>query len=318
MIVTEVGAGTIGVSWTTLLAAQGHGVVVTDPRDDLAEVVDAGVRQFAPSLGADADELLTRVRCEADLEAAVADATLVQEQGPEDLDLKRSLFARIGAAAPVDALLLSSTSGLQPSDIARDLDDAVAARLLVAHPFNPPHLLPLVEVVPGERTSAGTVDRVAGVLRAAGKDPVVLRREVPGFVGNRLQSALFREAVHLVRSGVVDPAELDRVVTGALGPRWATGGPFLSFHLGGGAGGLRHMLAHLGPGMARRWRDLGDPTLDDGTVDALASATEAAYGTDRYTALTAERDRAEAAVLAARETRSQETQSQESPSQETR
>src|ERR1700712_1082219 len=281
MIVTEVGAGTIGVSWTTLLAARGHDVVVTDPRPDLVEVVDTGVRQFAPSLGADPDQVLRRVRCEPDLE--------------------RSLFARIGRAAPDDALLLSSTSGILPTTIARDLDDAVAARLLVAHPFNPPHLLPLVEVVAGERTAEDTVTRAAEFLRGVGKDPVVLHREVPGFVGNRLQSALFREAVHLVRTGVVDAAELDRVVTGALGPRWATGGPFLSFHLGGGPGGLRHMLAHLGPGMARRWRDLGDPTLDDETVDALSTAAEAAYGTDRYAQLTEARDRAQGAVLRARE-----------------
>lgn len=301
MHITEVGAGTIGVSWTTLLAARGHDVVVTDPRPDLPEVVDAGVRQFAPSLGADPDELLGRIRCEPDLEAAVADATVVQEQGPEDVDLKRSLFARIGAAAPADALLLSSTSGIQPTTIARDLDDTVAVRLLVAHPFNPPHVLPLVEVVAGERTADDTVARAAEFLRAVGKDPVVLHREVAGFVANRLQSALFREAVHLVRSGVVDAEELDRVVTGSLGPRWATSGPFLSFHLGGGPGGLRHMLAHLGPGMARRWRDLGDPALDEETVDALSAAAETAYGTDHYAELTEARDRAQIAVLRARD-----------------
>lgn len=301
MIITEVGAGTIGVSWTTLLAAAGHDVVVTDPRPDLVEAVEGGVRQFAPSLGADPDGLLSRIRTVVELEDAVAGAAVVQEQGPERLELKQELFARVGAAAPADALLLTSTSGLQPSDIARDLDAAVAARLLVAHPFNPPHLLPLVELVAGERTAADVLERAAEFLRSVGKDPVVLRKEVSGFVANRLQSALFREAVSLVRDGVVTPTELDRVVTGSLGPRWATGGPFLSFHLGGGAGGLRHMLAHLGPGMARRWRDLGDPTLDDDTVDALAGATEAAYGTDRYAELTAARDRAEAAVLAARD-----------------
>jgi ketoreductase RED1 len=300
MIVTEVGAGTIGVSWTTLLAAHGHDVVVTDPRPDLDEAVATGVRQFAGALGADPDDLLTRVRCEPDLESAVAQAAVVQEQGPEDLDLKRSLFARIGAAAPADALLLSSTSGLQPSDISSDLEDAVAARLLVAHPFNPPHLLPLVEVVPGQRTASGTVDRTGEFLRALGKDPVVLRKEVSGFVANRLQSALFAEAVSLVRQGVVSPDELDRVVTGSLGPRWATGGPFLSFHLGGGPGGLRHFLAHLGPNMARRWRSTTPPDLDEDTVETVSSATEAAYGTDRYAALTEARDRALAAVLAAR------------------
>lgn len=299
MRITEVGAGTIGVSWTTLLAVYGHDVVVTDPREDLAEAVGTGVRQFAPSLGADPDTLFARVRCEPDLECAVADAEIVQEQGPENLDLKRSLFARIGAAAPATTPLLTSTSGLMPTDISRELDDGVAARLLVAHPFNPPHLLPLVEIVAGERTAGEAVDAAAEFLRSVGKDPVELHKEVSGFVANRLQSALFREAVSLVRDGVVSPAELDRVVTGSLGPRWATGGPFLSFHLGGGPGGLRHMLDHLGPGMARRWADLGNPSLDADTVDALSTATERAYGDD-YAALSTGRDRAEAAVLSAR------------------
>lgn len=306
MRITEVGAGTIGVSWTVLLAAHGHDVVVTDPRPDLAAVVDDGVRQFAPSIGAVPDELLGRIRCEPDLAAAVADADVVQEQGPERVEVKQDIFRTVGAAAPDDALLLTSTSGLMPTDIAAGLDDAVATRLVVAHPFNPPHLLPLVELVAGERTAADTVERAAEFLRSVGKDPVVLHREVSGFVANRLQSALFREAVHLVRSGVVSPAELDRVVTGSLGPRWATGGPFLSFHLGGGPGGLRHMLEHLGPGMARRWASLGDPSLDEDTVAELVEGTEAAYGTSDYTALTDARDRAEVAVLAAREAAGEE------------
>lgn len=300
MRITEIGAGTIGVSWTVLHAAHGHEVTVTDPREDLDEAVRSGVRRFAPALGAAPEELLGRVRTEPDLAAAVGNAEIVQEQGPERLAVKQEIFTTAGAAAPADALLLTSTSGIVASDIAADLDADVAARLVVAHPFNPPHLLPLVELVAGARTAPATVERAATFLRSVGRDPVVEHREVSGFVANRLQSALFREAVSLVRSGVVSPEELDRVVTGSLGPRWATGGPFLSFHLGGGPGGLRHMLTHLGPGMSRRWADLGNPTLDDETVEALVTGTEAAYGTD-YDALTGHRDRAQAAVLTARE-----------------
>jgi ketoreductase RED1 len=299
MRITEIGAGTIGVSWTVLHAAHGHEVTVTDPREDLDEAVREGVRRFAPALGADAGELLDRVRTEPDLAAAVGNAEIVQEQGPERLAVKQDIFTTAGAAAPADALLLTSTSGIVASDIAAGLDADVAARLVVAHPFNPPHLLPLVELVAGERTAPETVERAAAFLRAVGRDPVVEHREVSGFVANRLQSALFREAVSLVRRGVVSPEELDRVVTGSLGPRWATGGPFLSFHLGGGPGGLRHMLTHLGPGMSRRWADLGNPTLDDETVEALVAGTEAAYGTD-YDRLTGTRDRAQVAVLRAR------------------
>lgn len=301
MRITEIGAGTIGVSWTVLMAAHGHDVVVTDPRPDLDDAVESGVRRFAGALDADPDALLARVRTEPDPDAAVRGADVVQEQGPERVAVKRELFARAGAAAPADALLLTSTSGILASDIAAGLDEAVAARLLVAHPFNPPHLLPLVELVAGERTGPETVERAATFLRSVGKDPVVEHKEISGFVANRLQSALFREAVSLVRAGVVSPQELDRVVTGSLGPRWAIGGPFLSFHLGGGPSGLRHMLEHLGPGMARRWADLGDPALDEETVDALVTGTEAAYGTDRYDELTGARDRAQVAVLSARE-----------------
>jgi ketoreductase RED1 len=294
MRITEIGAGTIGVSWTVLLAAAGHDVVVTDPRPDLADVVETGVARFG------SPDLLDRVVCEPDLAVAVAGADVVQEQGPEDLAVKREIWATVAAHAPAGALLLSSTSGILPSDIAAELPDDAAARLLVAHPFNPPHVLPLVELVAGQRTGRDAVERAAAFLRGAGKDPVEIHKEVYGFVGNRLQSALFREAVSLVRDGVVSPAELDRVVTGALGPRWATGGPFLSFHLGGGDGGLRHLLEHLGPGMARRWADLGNPALDADTVEAISSATEDAYGPSRG-ALTTARDRAETAVLAARD-----------------
>lgn len=222
----------------------------------------------------------------------MAGADVVQEQGPERLEVKQDIWATAAAHAPAGALLLSSTSGILPTD--------AAARLLVAHPFNPPHVLPLVELVAGQRTARDSVARATEFLRSVGKDPVEIHKEVYGFVGNRLQSALFREAVSLVRDGVVSPAaELDRVVTGALGPRWATGGPFLSFHLGGGDGGLRHLLEHLGPGMARRWADLGDPALDADTVEAISTATEDAYGPSRE-ALTTARDRAETSVLAAR------------------
>ena len=303
--VAVIGAGTIGLSWTTLFAARGWTVHVHDPRPDTASVVAEGLRQFGPTLPEPVppDELATRVHLHDELADAVRDVDLVQENGPEDIDLKRRLFADIGAAAPDTAPLASSTSGLRPSDIAAKLPDDVAARLIVAHPFNPPHLLPLVEIVAGERTAAATVDGAVELYRSLGKVPVRIHREVPGFVANRLQAALFREAVDLVLRGVVTPAELDTVVTESLGPRWATGGPFLSFHLGGGPGGFRHFLEHLGPGLAGQWRALGTPELTPATVARLVEATERDYGGHDYTELTKARDLQEIAVLAARETR---------------
>lgn len=299
--VAVIGAGTIGLSWATLFAARGFRVRVNDPRADLQQTVDRTVRQFAATLpeGArDADELLSRIEVEPDLERAVSGVDAVQENGPERLEFKQELFARIERAVPATALLLSSTSGLMPTDMSRDMVEP--GRLLVGHPFNPPHILPLVEVVPGERTDPAAAEAAVAFYRGIGKEPVLLRKEIGGFVANRLQSALFRESVNLVLQGVVTPEELDRVVTESIGVRWATAGPFASYHLGGGPGGLRHLLEHLGPGMARRWKDLGQPDLSPETVDLISSATEKRFVDRSYEQLTAARDRAQLAVLAAR------------------
>ena len=301
-VVAVIGAGTIGLSWATLFAAHGWRVRVQDPRPDLEEAVDAAVRQYASSVPGgpyDPDDLLRRIEVVPDLETAVTGARVVQENGPERIDVKRALLARLEAVAPPDALVLSSTSGLMPSDLARDM--AHPERLLVGHPFNPPHVVPLVEVVPGQRTSPEAVDAAVALYRSLGKRPVVIRQETPGFVANRLQSALFKESVHLVQSGVVTAEELDAIVTSSVGPRWATGGPFESFDLGGGPGGLRHMLEHLGPGMARRWRDLGQPELDAETVETLSAQNEARFAGMDYEERTRERDRRQLAVLAALE-----------------
>lgn len=300
--VAVIGAGTIGLSWTTLFAAAGWTVRVQDPRPDLDEAVHDGLEQFAPALRepAEASEVATRVRTHTELADAVDGVDVVQENGPENLEFKRELFSNLEHAAPAGALLASSTSGLQASDIARDLGDGGGARMLVAHPFNPPHLLPLVEIVPGGRTEPGTVDRAAALYRSLGKTPVVIRKETSGFVANRLQAALFREAVHLVLQGVLSPGELDTVVTEALGPRWATAGPFLSYHLGGGPGGFRHLLEHLGPGMAARWDDLGAPELTQQTIDTLSDLVDRDLPDASYEQLTRQRDRQERAVLHAR------------------
>jgi ketoreductase RED1 len=297
-----VGAGLIGVSWATLFSARGLHVRVTDPRDDVEDVVRHDVGRLARTLPEgqrDPDELLGRVEVVRDLEAAVDGADVVQENGPERIELKRELWARVERAAPAEALLLSSTSGLMPSDMARDLADP--GRVVVGHPFNPPHVVPLVEVVPGERTPIELVHEVVAFYASLGKRPVVARKELGGFVANRLQSAVFRESVHLVLAGVVTPEELDAVVTSSVGPRWATAGPFESMDLGGGPGGLRHLLEHLGPGMARRWKDLGQPELTSDVVEQLSRAAEERFAGQDYDRRTERRDRLQLAVLAARE-----------------
>ncbi|MET9350561.1 3-hydroxyacyl-CoA dehydrogenase NAD-binding domain-containing protein [Streptomyces termitum] len=298
--VAVIGTGTIGLGWIALFAAAGLAVRVHSRRPDAERHVRAALGRYAATLPdgpRDPEELAAGLRFEPDLARAVEGADAVQENAPEDLALKRDLFARAGAAAGPRALLLSSTSTLSPDDLGSATADP--SRLLVAHPFNPPHIVPLVEVVAGERTDPAAVDDAVAFYRGLGKTPVVLRRTVPGFVANRLQSALLRESVHLVREGVVTVAELDGIVTASIGPRWAAVGPFRAFHLGGGPGGLRHWFRHLGVGLERGWAGLGSPPVDEATVGTVIAQADEAFGDRSYEELAADRDAVQNAVIAA-------------------
>ncbi|MGW4527623.1 3-hydroxyacyl-CoA dehydrogenase family protein [Amycolatopsis sp. NPDC004378] len=295
MKATIVGGGVIGVSWAGLMAAHGLDVVVSDPAPGIEETVRAGLAELTPALrelGLPTDLVVT---FQPDLAQAVADADVVQENGPERLDLKHRIWRTIEENAPVAALLLTSTSGIPATEIATALKRP--DRLVVGHPFNPPHLIPLVEVVPGEKTSPEAVERAVEFYRGLGKKPIVLAKEVPGFVANRLQAAIFRECVHLVAEGVVTEQQLDEVVTSSLGQRWAVSGPFLSFHLGGGPGGLPHFLEHLGPGLRKRWGQLGTPDLDEATVELLSEQASDFGGT--IAELAEARDTAQIALMKA-------------------
>jgi ketoreductase RED1 len=298
--VTVIGAGVIGISWTALFLAHGLEVRVNDPDPAVEDRVRAGIDQIAATLGElglPTERLAARLEFEADLERAVETADVVQENGPEDLAFKRELWARVGRVVAPTALLLSSTSGHPATTQATDMVDP--SRLLVGHPFNPPHLVPLVEVVPGERTDPAAVEDAVAFYTALGKRPLVVRREMPGFVANRLQSALFQESVHLVAEGVVSMEDLDSIVTSSIGLRWAAAGPFLTFHLGGGPGGLPHFLAHLGPGLEARWKSLGHPRLDEATVELLTDHVRRAYGAMPHDALERRRDRMQLAIMRA-------------------
>ncbi|RBL84278.1 hypothetical protein DDE05_24900, partial [Streptomyces cavourensis] len=253
--------GDIGLGWITLFLGNGLDVRVNSRRPEARSVVLRGLRTFAPTLpggaGLDPEELLERVTFEPDVARAVADADVVQENAPEDLPLKQELFRTVGEAAPEHALLLSSTSTLLPDAMGERMKDS--GRLVVGHPFNSPHIVPLVEVVGGERTDPAAVAEAVGFYRSVGRTPVVLRKPIARLVANRLQSALLRESIHLVREGVVSMEELDTVVTQSIGLRWSTIGPFHAFHLGGGEGGLRKWLGHLGTGLEESWAELGSP-----------------------------------------------------------
>jgi ketoreductase RED1 len=298
--VAVIGAGVIGISWTGLFLAHGLAVRVHDPDPQVRDKVDAGLGQITPALqalGLPTAGLRDRLQFADDVDQAVRDATVVQENGPEKLAFKQDLWARVEQVVGREALLLSSTSG-QPATLQGErMHDP--SRLVVGHPFNPPHMVPLVEVVPGERTDSAAVEEAVAFYRALGKRPLVLRKEKPGFVANRLQSAMFRECVSLVAEGVVTLEDLDQIVTSSIGMRWAVNGPFLTFHLGGGPGGLAHFIAHLGPGMQNRWASLGNPTFDEATIALLTEQVEQAYGDLTYDELERRRDAGQLAVMRA-------------------
>jgi ketoreductase RED1 len=296
--VTVIGAGAIGLSWAALFLANGLKVTVNDPRPDLKEASLKGLEEISPTLkalGYDVSALANNLSFEVDLDKAVKDADLVQENGPENVEFKQNLYAQIEKSLKPSALVLSSTSGITATTFTEKMKDA--SRVLIGHPFNPPHLIPLVEIVPGKRTSKEAIAEAVKFYTAIGKSPIVIEKEIPGFVANRLQSALFRESIYLVSQGVVSMEGLDQIVSSSIGLRWAAAGPFKTFTLGGGPGGFPHFLKHLGPPLESGWKNLGDPHLDQTTTDLLLEQSNNSYGKIPYDELVKERDEQQLAVL---------------------
>ncbi|MDR6534490.1 3-hydroxyacyl-CoA dehydrogenase NAD-binding domain-containing protein [Variovorax soli] len=280
--VAVVGTGVIGASWAAWFLAQGLDVEATDPSPGAEARLREAVAQHWPTLerfglaeGASAD----RLRFHAALEDALREADFVQENGPERLDFKIDLFRRMDAAAPLHAILASSSSGLTVSGMQSGC--AHPERVVLGHPFNPPHLIPLVEVIGGERTSAEAVERAMAFYAAIGKRPIHVKREVKGHIANRLQAALWREAFHLVEQGVASVADIDTAISQGPGLRWAVMGPFMNLHLSGGAGGIAHVLAHLGGPIEDWWKDLGSPLMTAELKQQVAEGVAAALG-DRH------------------------------------
>ncbi|NYI79850.1 3-hydroxyacyl-CoA dehydrogenase NAD-binding domain-containing protein [Nocardioides panzhihuensis] len=262
-----VGTGAIGVSWVVLGLEHGLDVVAWDPAEGAEERLRAQIPN-SPLV-----EPRGTLRFAESLAEVGREADLVLESGPERLEVKREIFAALDAAAAPDVLLTSSSSGLMPSTF-QDACTHHPERVLVAHPFNPPHLVPLVEVVGGSATSSDAVDAALETLRHLGKRPIHIRREVPGHVANRLQAALWREAYHLVDQGIVSVADIDTAISDGPGLRWSLLGPFATQHLSGGPGGLGHVLEHLGPPMVDWWDDLGHPALTPALVEKLVDGVD--------------------------------------------
>jgi 3-hydroxyacyl-CoA dehydrogenase len=270
--VALVGTGVIGASWATLFLSKGLDVVATDTAPGAEARLRQTVRRQWPAVetlglaeGASIDRLIFR----AGLEDTVANADFVQENGPERLDIKRELYRRMDAAARPDVVLATSSSGILISEVQTAC--ARPERVLVGHPFNPPHLIPLVEVVGGKATAPAAIDTAMAFYKSVGKRPIHLRKEVKGHVANRLQAALWREAFALVRDGVASVADIDTAISHGPGLRWALLGPFLNLHLSGGAGGLKYVLDHLGPPITDWWSDMRDVALDDSLIATLAA-----------------------------------------------
>ena len=298
--VAVIGAGVIGASWTALFLAHGLNVVVNDPRNEIEKIVHDYIEASLPvleTLGLPTTDLTKNLRFEQNLRRAVADADLVQENGPERIEFKQDLWARIDKVVKREALLLSSSSARTATEQARDM--ANPGRMLVGHPFNPPHLIPLVEVVPGEKTHPDATADAVAFYAALGKVPRVLRKEMQGFVANRLQRAIFRESVYLVLEGVVTADELDDIVTNSIGLRWAADGPFRSFHMGGGPGGFRAFFKQFAPGMSAAWQKVSPVTLDEAAQRKVIEQADASFGARPMDELEAERDAKQLAIIRA-------------------
>ncbi|MEJ3653078.1 3-hydroxyacyl-CoA dehydrogenase NAD-binding domain-containing protein [Actinomycetes bacterium KLBMP 9759] len=300
--VAVVGTGVIGTGWTALFLAHGLDVVATDPAPGAEERLRSELDALWPTvtrLGTAPGASTERLAFTTDLAAAASRADFVQENGPERPGTKHAIFGVLDAAARPDVVLASSSSGLLPSEIARGCPHH-PERVVIGHPFHPPHLIPLVEVVPGERTSEVALERATAFYTAVGKRPIRLRQELPGHVANRLQAALWREAYSLVDRGVATVADIDTAISHGPGLRWAVLGPFANQHLSGGAGGLAHVLEHLGPPTEAWWRDLGDPKLTPDLVAKLVSGMADALDGVTAAELTARRDAVLHALLAAK------------------
>ena len=290
-----IGTGVIGASWATAFLARGMDVVAADPASGAEQALRGTVaaqwtamQQIGLSPGAS----LERLRFAASPEDAVAEVDFVQENGPERLDVKRDLFRRLDEAAPTSSLLATSTSTITISEF-QDACRHHPERVVLGHPFNPPHLIPLVEVGGGKLTSEDAIERALAFYRAIGKHPIRLRREIKGHVANRLQAALWQEAFHLVSSGVASVADVDAAIAHGPGLRWSLLGPFLNLHLSGGEGGIGGLFDKpLWQATEDMWRDLGSLSVDADLGNRVMAGVTDEIGARDLAELVRQRDEA--------------------------
>ena len=270
-----VGTGVIGAGWATRCLANGLDVIAWDPAADAEDKMRAAVANAWPAvtkLGLAENASQQRLQFTNTLEELCQHADFIQESAPERLTIKRQLHNQIDAAARTKVLIASSTSGLLPSEFQADCQHP--QRVCVGHPFNPVYLLPLVEVVAGQKTSPETISNASAFYRNIGMYPLHVRTEIPGFLSDRLQEALWREVLHLVNDGVATTEELDAAIAYGPGLRWSIWGTCLIFHLAGGEGGMRHMLEHFDPSLFP-WTKLEPPQITPALIERMAKGTQA-------------------------------------------
>lgn len=287
-----IGTGVIGASWTALFVARGLQVVATD----VAPNAEAALRKFVDTawpalkrLGLSPRASQSNLSFTPELAQAVANADLVQENGPERIDFKQKLYGELDELLPPGVIIASSSSGLTMSEIQKGAGSH-PERCVIAHPFNPPHLIPLVEIVGGAKTSEETIRRAAEFYTSIGQRTVRVNKELPGHVANRLQAALGREVYHLVSEGVVSAADVDTALSWGPGLRWGVMGNMMLNHLGGGPGGIEHFFQQFTGPMTAWWKTLGSPVLTPEIQKKLIDSVHAEVGSRTIAELEAERD----------------------------
>jgi 3-hydroxyacyl-CoA dehydrogenase len=287
-----IGTGVIGASWTALYLARGLQVVATD----IAPNAEAGLRKFVETawpaltrLGLSPGASQSNLKFTAALAQAVSGVDLVQENGPERIDFKQKLYGQLDEVLPPEAMIASSSSGLTMSEIQKGAA-LHPERCVIAHPFNPPHLIPLVEIVGGAKTSEATIRRAEEFYTSIGQRTVRVNREMPGHVANRLQAALAREVYYLVAEGVVSAADVDTALCWGPGLRWGVMGNMMLNHLGGGPGGIEHFFQQFSGPMTAWWKTLGAPVLTPEVQKKLIDSVHAEVGSRTIGELETERD----------------------------
>ncbi|MBJ88425.1 MAG: 3-hydroxybutyryl-CoA dehydrogenase [Woeseia sp.] len=292
-----IGAGPIGAGWAAYFLAQGYNVTsylhAPNEEPSLRSLIDTAWLSLE-ALGLAEGASIKNLHCTSDLAEAARTADFVQESAPEDIQLKQVLYEKLGRLVPDHIVIASSTSGLQMTDIQSQCQ--TPGRTVVGHPFNPPYLLPLVEIVGGEATDPVAIQWLADFYKVAGKAPLVLKREIPGFIATRLQEAVWREALHMITNDEATVEDIDFAIVNGPGPRWAMMGPCLTYHIGGGEGGMAYCLDQFGPALKLPWSRLEAPDLTPELRERLIEGTDRQAGDSDYATLNRQRDQGLVAI----------------------